>query len=171
MKLRLTLLLAMFVCAVSLVIVGVKAQNHGSQEHEGDDAPDVMDKRPHHLHDHHQDAVTKGSTGVVTPAITYHGGALINTPTIYIVWYGNWNQSNGSDTPSGQQIVRDFANSIGGSAYFKINTTYNAGGYAVSGNVAFGGETTDTGSRGTRPARFRHQDHRDERDQFKQTAI
>src|SRR2546423_2781958 len=69
------------------------------------------------------DALTTGGTGVVTPAITYHGGALIQTPSIYIIWYGNWNQTNGSDTPAGQQIVRDFAGSIGGSPYFLLNTT------------------------------------------------
>src|SRR5436190_5006544 len=96
------------------------------------------------------DALTTGGTGVVTPAITYHGGALIQTPSIYIIWYGNWNQSNGSDTPAGQQIVRDFAGSIGGSPYFLLNTSYSTGGYNITGNVTFGGETTDTGSQGTR---------------------
>jgi hypothetical protein len=96
------------------------------------------------------DALTTGGTGVVTPAITYHGGPLIQTPHIYIIWYGNWNQGNGSDTPAGQQIVRDFANSIGGSPYFQLNTTYSAGGYSITGSASFSGETTDTGSQGTR---------------------
>src|SRR5437868_3128204 len=63
-------------------------------------------------------AVTTGGTGVVTPAITYHGGPLINTPDAYVIWYGNWNQANGSDTPAGQQIVRDFLSYLGGSPYF-----------------------------------------------------
>src|SRR5213082_1829497 len=96
------------------------------------------------------DSLTTGGTGVVTPPITYHGGALIQTPVIYIIWYGNWNQSNGSDMPAGQQIVRDFANTIGGSPYFLLNTTYSAGGYNITGLATFGGETTDTGSQGTR---------------------
>src|SRR2546423_7342870 len=100
------------------------------------------------------DALTTGGTGVVTPAITYHGGALIQTPTIYIIWYGNWNQTNGSDTPAGQQIVRDFAGSIGGSSYFQLNTTYSTGGYNITGSVNLGSngvfEATDTGSQGTR---------------------
>jgi hypothetical protein len=96
------------------------------------------------------DSLTTGGTGVVTPAITYHGGPLISTPTIYIIWYGNWNQGNGSDTPAGQQIVRDFANNIGGSPYFLLNTSYNAGTMIITGTVNFGGETTDTGSQGTR---------------------
>ena len=79
------------------------------------------------------DALTTGGTGVVTPAITWHGGPVIATPTIYLIWYGNWNQANGSDTPAGQQIVRDFAGSIGGSPYFLLNTTYSAGGYNITG--------------------------------------
>jgi hypothetical protein len=96
------------------------------------------------------DSLTTGGTGVVTPPITYHGGALIGTPRIYIIWYGNWNQSNGSDNSAGQQIVRDFANTIGGSPYFQLNQTYSAGGTTITGLATFGGETTDTGSQGTR---------------------
>jgi hypothetical protein len=91
-------------------------------------------------------ALTAGSTATQTPVITYHGGPIIATPTVYIIWYGNWNQSNGSDTPAGQQIVRDFVSTEGGSNYFQINTTYSG----VSGNINNGGETTDTGSQGTR---------------------
>ena len=91
-------------------------------------------------------ALTTGGTGVVTPKITNHGGPVIGTPKIYIIWYGNWNQANGSDTPAGQQIVRDWGNSIGGSPYYLLNTSYPG----VSGNVTWGGETTDTGSQGTR---------------------
>lgn len=94
--------------------------------------------------------LTEGSTGVATPNMTYHGGALIQTPVIYLIWYGNWNQSNGSDTPAGQQIIRDWAHSIGGSPYFQLNQTASAGGFTITGNVTFGGEATDTGSQGTR---------------------
>src|SRR5256714_7149424 len=98
-------------------------------------------------------SLTTGGTGVVTPPITYHGGALIQTPAIYIIWYGNWNQTNGSDTPAGQQIVRDFANNIGGSPYFLLNTSYSAGGYNVTGLLLKRGETTHTGSAGRPPRR------------------
>jgi hypothetical protein len=97
--------------------------------------------------------LTAGGTGSLSP-ILYHNGPLINTPTIYIIWYGNWNQSNGSDNSTGQQIVRDFASSIGGSNYFNINTQgYNAGGYTISGNVNFtagANETSPGYSHGTR---------------------
>jgi hypothetical protein len=91
-------------------------------------------------------ATTTGGTGVVTPKITYHGGPLIQTPHIYIIWYGNWNQANGSDTPAGQQIIRDWGHSIGGSPRFALNTTYNAGGFAITGGVTWGGESVDTGT-------------------------
>jgi hypothetical protein len=101
---------------------------------------------PHRTNPHDiGQALTTGGTGTLSTIIN-HGGPIIGTPTIYIIWYGNWNQGNGSDTPAGQQIVRDFASSIGGSPYFAINTTYNG----VSGSVAYGGDTTDSYSRGTR---------------------
>jgi len=95
------------------------------------------------------DALTTGGTAATTP-ISYHGGPLIQTPRSYVIWYGNWNQSNGSDTPAGQQIVRDFLSNVGGSPYYLLNTTYSAGGYTITGNAGYGGETTDTGSQGTR---------------------
>src|SRR3954469_8136342 len=71
------------------------------------------------------DALTTGGTSATTP-ISYHRGALIQTPRSYVIWYGNWNQANGSDTPTGQQLVRDFLSNLGGSAYFQLNTTYSA---------------------------------------------
>jgi len=92
--------------------------------------------------------LTQGSTSAATPNLTNHGGPLIATPTVYLIWYGNWNQSNGSDTPAGQQIIRDFANTIGGSPYFQLNSSLSAG-TTITGNVTFGGESTDTGSQGT----------------------
>src|SRR5215470_7041115 len=92
-----------------------------------------------------------GSTTATSP-ITYHGGSVIAAPVVYLIWYGNWNQSNGSDTPAGQQIVRDFANTIGSSPYFNLNTSASAGGFTITGNVTFGPghEAMDAGSQGTR---------------------
>ncbi len=87
-------------------------------------------------------------TGSTTPTspILYHGGPVMYAPAIYLIWYGNWNQNNGSDTPAGQQIVRDFAAGIGSSPYFYINHSYTG----VSGAVSFLGEAVDPYSRGTR---------------------
>ena len=111
---------------------------------QGAGAPEIIS---HRTNPHFDGAITVGGTGVVTPAITYGGGPLIGSPTVYVIWYGNWNQTNGSDTPAGQQIVRDFANSIGGSPYFGINTTYtDKAGKAVANKVALAGQTIDTGT-------------------------
>ena len=104
----------------------------------------------HNTNPHGAGSVTAGSTGVVTPPIVYAGGGLIAHPNLYFIWYGNWNQTNGSDTPGGQQIVRDFANNIGGSKYFAINTTYSTGAQTISGGVSLVKETADAYSRGSR---------------------
>lgn len=116
-------------------------------QNEGQGAPQIIQ---HKINPYDTGSVTAGTIGVVTPPIVYSGGALLPSPNIYFIWYGNWNQSNGSDTSAGQQIVRDFANSIGGSGYFQINTTYTVPGYTISGNVNFVKETSDAYSFGTR---------------------
>jgi hypothetical protein len=90
-------------------------------------------------------APTSGSTGVQSPSIAYHGGALLSTPNVYLIWYGNWNQSNGSDTPAGQQIVRDFLHGINNSPYYQINKSYGP----PTGYINIGREATDAGSQGT----------------------
>jgi hypothetical protein len=65
--------------------------------------------------------------------ITYHGGPLIlNTTGIYYIWYGNWSGN------TAVTILTDLANSIGGSPYFNINTTYyNGSNVHVSNSVAY----------------------------------
>ncbi len=89
-------------------------------------------------------ALTTGGT-TSTTALIDHGGPVINTPTIYIIWYGNWNQSNGSDTSAGQQLIRDWAAGIGGTPHFQLNSSYSTA-KPISGNVLYGGQTTDTGT-------------------------
>lgn len=82
--------------------------------------------------------------------INYHGGPVINSgPTIYYIWYGNW-QGN-----TATSILTDMANSIGGTPYFNINTTYyftNDGTHLtkVANHVAYGGSTSDNYSQGKR---------------------
>jgi Phosphate-induced protein 1 conserved region. len=91
-------------------------------------------------------ALTTGGTAALSPLVN-HGGPLIGTPTIYLIWYGNWNQSNGSkgDTPAGQALIRQWANDIGNSPYYKLNSSLSAG-TTITGNAVYGGETTDTGT-------------------------
>ena len=111
----------------------------GLAQGQGQGAPEIIS---HKMNPHNPAAPTKGSTGTVTPAITYHNGALINKPIIYYIWYGDWNQTNGSDNAGGQQILRDFASTVGFSPYYNINTTYSAGSYSITGNVLYGGQAT-----------------------------
>jgi hypothetical protein len=92
--------------------------------------------------------LTTGSTKMVNPGITYNGGPLITTPAIYYIWYGGWGQKGGSDSADGQSILRDFAKRIGGSAHFSLNSAYSMGTGKITGQVTFGGETTDLYSRG-----------------------
>jgi hypothetical protein len=75
--------------------------------------------------------------------IGYHGGPVLTaTKHIYYIWYGNWSGN------SATTILTDFARSLGGSAYFSINTTYTqSGGARVSNSVTFSESTTDNYSR------------------------
>lgn len=86
-----------------------------------------------------------GSTGTISPVISWHGGPVMGAPTAYLIWYGNWNRSNGSDTPAGQAIVNDFLHGLNGSPYYVTNVSY-AG---VSGGFSVGGSITDSYSQGS----------------------
>src|SRR5438874_2074416 len=93
-------------------------------------------------------ALTTGGTRRTT-AMNYYGGPIITTPTIYIIWYGNWNQTNGSDTVAGQQLVRDWALAIGGTPYYRLNQSLSVPAYTITGNVSFtplANEITDAGT-------------------------
>jgi len=53
-------------------------------------------------------APVAGSTAASSNPISYHGGSIMNgVSKIVVIWYGNWNQTNKTDTPAGQQIIRD----------------------------------------------------------------
>jgi len=72
------------------------------------------------------------------------GGVILGTTNVYYIWYGNWAGNTGTT------ILTDFANNIGGSPYFNINTTYyNSAGTHVSNSVHYAGSTTDNYSQGT----------------------
>jgi hypothetical protein len=133
--------------AVSLLTLAagagaVLAQEQGDQG-PGKAADDQSSKISVHETNPIGTAPSKGGTSALSP-IKSHGGPVMGTPTVYLIWYGNWNQSNSSDTPAGQAIIRDFLYGVSNSPYFKINTTYNG----PTGFVSVGAETTDTGSLG-----------------------
>src|ERR1051326_9092714 len=90
-----------------------------------------------------QQAPTAGSTGSIRPTIGYHGGKLVPLPDVYFIWYGNWHQGNGTDTPGGQQILRDLIYGLSNSPYFKINTSFTTGPYSVSGTINFTPSTNE----------------------------
>src|SRR5690242_5859000 len=89
----------------------VNSQDHPGQPIEAG-APSVVPHRVNQL----GDQPTKGGTAALSP-ITNHGGPVMGTPKPYLIWYGDWNQSNGSDTPAGQQLVRDFLYGLSNSPY------------------------------------------------------
>jgi phosphate-induced protein 1 len=76
--------------------------------------------------------------------ITYHGGPVIlGTTNVHYIWYGTWSSTD-------KTILTDLAQSIGGSAYFNINTTYyNGSNTHVSNAVSYGGSANDNYSHGT----------------------
>jgi hypothetical protein len=91
-----------------------------------------------------------GGTTASTPILYHSPGALLAQPTVYLIWYGNWNQSNKTDTSTGQDIIRNFLHNIGGSPYYDINQSYSTNGTLVTGAVSFGGEANDSYSQGSR---------------------
>jgi phosphate-induced protein 1 len=80
-----------------------------------------------------------------TNGISYHGGPLLlGTVNAYYIWYGNW-AGNSATT-----ILTGLAQNIGGSPYFKINSTYYDGANTfVSGLASFATSSTDNYSRGS----------------------
>jgi hypothetical protein len=81
-----------------------------------------------------------GSNGIF-----YHGGpVMLAGPNVYFIWYGNWSGN------SATTILTDLANSIGGSPYFNINTSYDDGnGNHIANVVNYLGNATDSYSQGT----------------------
>jgi phosphate-induced protein 1 len=68
---------------------------------------------------------------------------MLGTTTMYYIWYGNgtWGATS---TPE-VNILENFANNVGGSPYYNINTTYYDGNNAhVANSVAFGGSSRVT---------------------------
>src|SRR5881394_1489736 len=83
--------------------------------------------------------------GPKSSGIAYHGGPLmLGTTNVHYIWYGDWSGN------SATTILTDLANNIGGSSYFKINTSYyDSSNKPVVNWVSYGGSTTDSYSRRT----------------------
>ena len=78
---------------------------------------------------------TSGSTSPSSLPIIYHGGPVMTSPNIYVIWYGNWNQSNGTDNASGQNIVMNllFGLRLSDNGYVQITTI---GGYSTPSMIS-----------------------------------
>lgn len=127
---------------ISLATPSAFAQEDRSSHFTHDGSELIHHRVNNHGHASFGTAPTVGSTSAIgsRDKLTNHGGQIMTTPTVYVIWYGNWAQNNGTDTAAGQQIVTDFFHAIGGSPYYKINTTYPSSG--ITGNVVYGGSTT-----------------------------
>ncbi len=102
----------------------------------------------HRINPHFEFAPPKGGETALSPIIYHNGPVMPGQVNAYVIWYGNWTQFNGSDTPAGQDLVRSFLRGIGGSPYMGINKSYSVGSTLstlVTGGVTFGGETTVVG--------------------------
>jgi hypothetical protein len=90
------------------------------------------------------DGQGKPSGGGTSNGINYHGGpVMLGTVNVYYIWYGNWSGN------SATTILTDFAQNIGGSAYYNINTTYYDGNNThITNSVHYAGSTTDNYSQG-----------------------
>jgi hypothetical protein len=72
--------------------------------------------------------------------INYNGGPVMNNAsgnTIYYIWYGNWSGN------SATTILPDFAQHLGGSPYWNINTSYyDSANKHIVNALTYGGSTT-----------------------------
>jgi hypothetical protein len=128
---------------ISLLTVAVCGGTVSAQVVEVGGRPQII---IHKTNPHMQSsAPPAGSTGTISPVITYHGGPIMATPNVYLIWYGNWNQANGSDTPAGQTIVNDFLFGLSASPYYMTNASYPG----VSGSFSVKGSSTDNYSQGS----------------------
>lgn len=95
-----------------------------------------------------------GGTGSNSSPIQYHGGPVMpSISKVVLIWYGNWNQANKTDTPQGQQIIRNAVYGLGYDAgmqnsygvyadYSGITTGVNGiGGFGQYTQTAAGGVT------------------------------
>jgi hypothetical protein len=124
------------VLCLSLAAFG--ADGNGNGNGNGNDTPPGQAHNGKVIHET-RDAHTNQSNTNTT--ISYHGGPVITgTTNVYFILYGNWPDSS---------ILVNLAQSIGGSSYFNINTTYSSSTGSVANSVHYSGLTSDNYSHGT----------------------
>jgi hypothetical protein len=134
----------MFKRTTRLSLVGYLAI--GAAFAQGNSNGNASDKAVHETLPHSQ-----AGGGASSTPISYHGGqVLVNGVNAYYIWYGNWSGNTAKSFSNGSPgILPVLTSSIGGSAYFNVNTTYyNGSGVHVLNSVSLAGQTDDNYSRG-----------------------
>src|SRR6185369_10110764 len=127
------------VCLIATICVIGTVFSQG-QSQELADSPKVIARSRNNNGEQPNGPARTGNAKPGSNGITYHGPPL----TAYYIWYGNWTGN------SATTILTDFAQNIGGSPYFNINTTYYNGSNAhVVNAVTYGGSTTVGYTHGT----------------------
>jgi hypothetical protein len=96
-------------------------------------------------------AAPSGQAVVTGNGINYNGGPVLKgTVPIYIIWYGTWTNTTGSNTAATVSLIDSLIGGLSNSGYEKINSTYGDATGNVSGAMTLVKQVFDTGSQGTR---------------------
>src|ERR1700732_3342806 len=106
-----------------------------------------------------QGKVSKGAKAVAKKAVATNGisypvGPVMRASSVnvYYIWYGNWTNgpkpSDSATTVNLLNILFGKTRGIGGSSYFKINTTYSDSIGHPTGNISLLASTTNNYSQG-----------------------
>ncbi len=133
--------LQVLICAVTLGTAGIVLGLQAAEAPERDTKPNGKGIGTlHHPPTPDQAVGYAGKPGPKTTSngISYHGGPVMTNPAkMYYIWYGSWG------TNTAVNLLKYFAENIGASPYYRINTTYkNGSGVPVSTAVTFGGAAT-----------------------------
>ncbi|MDP9121956.1 MAG: EXORDIUM family protein [Acidobacteriota bacterium] len=130
-----------YTLALTCGLLAAAAANAGTVTQSGDMVPTGKGWAVHSVKGGQvpQGGITN-STGIF-----YHGGpVMLGTNHVYYIWYGNWGGN------SAINILQDLANTMGGTPYWNIETTYTqSGGGRVSNSLRFGGSSFDSYSQGS----------------------
>jgi Phosphate-induced protein 1 conserved region len=144
MRKRWVTLLVMFGCLTHLSAQIAKEAIHLSPNGKGWGVEAEVSER----------AGTSGNKAVATNGISYHGGPEMRADSVnvYFIWYGNWTNgpkvSDSRTTVNLLNILFGPTRGLGGSGYFKINTTYSDTIGHPSGNISLLASAANNYSRG-----------------------
>lgn len=132
-------------CAVTTLVMFGCGVDQGGADELGTTTQDLSSElRPNGrgflTREAHAQGQAKPGGSTSSNGIVYHGGPVMTAAggnSVYFIWYGNWSGN------SATTILTDFAQHLGGSPYWNINTTYtDAANAHVVNALTFGGSTT-----------------------------